>query len=60
MDAKAVRELIEGIPPFSSFRTVAELDEASRRLAEKYPDTVELRTIGESSEGREHHGTCHW
>ena len=52
MDAKAVRELIEGIPPFSSFRTVAELDEASRRLAEKYPDTVELRTIGESSEGR--------
>jgi hypothetical protein len=52
VDAKAVRELIEGIPPFSSFRTVAELDEASRRLAEKYPDTVELRTIGESSEGR--------
>ena len=52
MDAKAVRELIEGIPPFSSFRTVAELDEASRRLAAKYPDTVELRTIGESSEGR--------
>lgn len=29
------------------------MDEASRRLAEKYPDTVELRTIGESSEGRE-------
>jgi hypothetical protein len=52
VDAKAVRELIEGIPPFSSFRTVAELDEASRRLVEKYPDTVELRTIGESSEGR--------
>jgi len=52
VDAKAVRELIEGIPPFSSFRTVAELDEASRRLAAKYPDTVELRTIGESSEGR--------
>lgn len=52
MNAKAVRELVEGIPPFSSFRTVAELDEASRRLAEKYPDTVELRTIGESSEGR--------
>jgi hypothetical protein len=52
VDAKAVRELIEGIPPFSSFRTVAELDQASRRLAAKYPDTVELRTIGESSEGR--------
>jgi hypothetical protein len=52
VNAKAVRELVEGIPPFSSFRTVAELDEASRRLAEKYPDTVELRTIGESSEGR--------
>jgi hypothetical protein len=29
------------------------LDESSRRLADKYPDTVELRTIGESSEGRE-------
>jgi len=29
------------------------LDESSRRLAEKYPDIVEFRTIGESSEGRE-------
>jgi hypothetical protein len=29
------------------------LDEASRRLAERYPDVVELRSIGESSEGRE-------
>jgi hypothetical protein len=53
LDVRAARELVEGIPPYSSFRTVAELDESSRRLAEKYPNTVELRTIGESSEGRE-------
>lgn len=53
MDAKTARELVERIPPYNSFRTVAELDESSRRLADKYPDTVELRTIGESSEGRE-------
>lgn len=53
MDAESIHGLVEGIPPFSSFRTVAELDEASRRLAETHPDIVELRTIGESSEGRE-------
>jgi len=53
LDARAALELVEGIPPYGSFKTVAELDEASRRLAEKYPDVVELRTLGESSEGRE-------
>lgn len=53
LDAKVTRDLVEGIPHFSGFRTVAELDESSLRLAEKYPDTVELRTIGESSEGRD-------
>jgi hypothetical protein len=53
LDTEAMQELVQGIPRFSSFRTVAELGEASRRLAQTYPDTVELRTIGESTEGRE-------
>ena len=50
---KATRQLVDGVPRYSSFRTVAELDQESRQLAQKYPDIVELRAIGESSEGRE-------
>jgi len=52
LDAKAARELVGGVPPYDRFRSVAELDESSRVLAKKYPDSAELRTIGESSEGR--------
>jgi len=52
LDAKVVRELLEGVPRLNRFRTVDELEEASRELAEKYPGIVEWRRIGESSEGR--------
>ncbi len=49
---KSVHELVDGVPRIDRFRTVEELEEASRELAEKYPDIVEWRRIGESSEGR--------
>lgn len=52
LDAKAARELVGEVPSYDRFRTVAELEEGSRVLAKKYPDSVELRIIGESSEGR--------
>ena len=52
LDHKSVRELIDGVPRFTSFKTVIELEEASRELAKKHPGTVEWRRIGESSEGK--------
>ena len=52
LDAKSARDLVDGVPRLNRFRTVDELEEASRELAETYPGAVEWRRIGESSEGR--------
>jgi hypothetical protein len=52
LDAKSARELMDGVPRLNRFRTVDELEEASRELADKYPGVVEWRRIGESSEGK--------
>jgi hypothetical protein len=52
LNHKSVRELIDGVPRFTSFKTVVELEEASRELARELPGSVEWRQIGESSEGR--------
>lgn len=52
MDANRARDLIDGVPEFKRFRLVDELEEASIELAKKYPECVERRRIGESSEGR--------
>jgi len=52
LTANDVSELLHNVPQFDRFKLVDELDEASRQLAKKYPTVVELRTIGESSEGR--------
>jgi hypothetical protein len=52
LDAKSAHDLVDGVPEFTRFRLVDELEEASKQLAERYPGSVELRTIGESSEGR--------
>jgi len=52
MDPGSVHELVDGVPCFDRFRTVHELENTSRELAEKYAATVEWRRIGESSEGR--------
>lgn len=52
LDARSVRELVDGVPRLNCFRTVDELEKASHELAERYPGIVEWRRIGESSEGR--------
>ena len=52
LDAKSMRKLVDGVPHFNRFRTVDELEEASRNLSKKYPAAVDWRRIGESSEGR--------
>jgi hypothetical protein len=52
LDAKVVRDLLDGVPRYDQFKLVDELEEASRELAEKYSDVVEQRTIGQSSEGK--------
>lgn len=41
-----------GVPVYDRFRLISELEEASRSLALKYPDFVEWREVGRSSEGR--------
>jgi hypothetical protein len=51
-DARAFAQLVDAVPPFQCFKLLDELDESSRQLAKKYPSSVELRVIGESSEGR--------
>ena len=52
LDSRLVDELLDPIPSIDRFKTVDELEDGSRELAEKYPNVVELRTIGASSEGR--------
>jgi len=49
---KSVHELADGVSRIDRFRTVDELEEASRELAEKHRGFVEWRRIGESWEGR--------
>lgn len=46
-----IRRIIEEVPNYETFMTVEELDESSKRLAEKYPDKVELLEIGKSRDG---------
>jgi len=52
LDITRVGELIDGVPPFERFRHIDELEEESRELAKRYPESVEWREIGKSSEGR--------
>jgi hypothetical protein len=46
------KELLGSIPDYKEFMTISELDNSSRILAKKY-NHVELKRIGESSEGRD-------
>ncbi|MCL2497934.1 MAG: hypothetical protein FWF06_04890 [Symbiobacteriaceae bacterium] len=40
--------LLDGVPDYKEFMTVREMDESSRKLAQQYPETVELMEIGRS------------
>lgn len=43
--------MISAIPDYTTFLTVDEMDESSKKLVEQYPDRVEVRNIGNSREG---------
>ena len=43
--------LLENIPDYKVFLTVDEMDESSRKLAEEYPDLVEMYEAGKSRGG---------
>jgi hypothetical protein len=43
---KLIDEVIKNIPDYKEFLTVEEMDESSKRLAEEYPDVVELFEMG--------------
>lgn len=50
---KIYKDIIDNIPDYQEFLTLDELDESSRRLAEKYPDVVKLKCIGHTRKGHE-------
>ncbi len=45
------KQIIFNVPDYQSFLTVDEMDESTKRLAEKYPETVEVFEAGKSREG---------
>ena len=52
MDTAGTDELLDGVPKFERFRHIDELEEESRALTKRHPESVEWREIGHSSEGR--------
>ena len=47
------KEVIESVPNYREFMYINELNESSRKLAEKYSDIVELFKIGKSTRGED-------
>jgi len=45
------QKVMAGVPDYRHFLTLEELDESSRKLAERYPDVVKLSELGKTSEG---------
>lgn len=48
-----IEEILAEVPDYKAFKTVDELKESSRQLAEDYPGVVELNVIGTSKNGEE-------
>lgn len=46
-----IKKIIEGVPDYNQFMSVAELNESSKQLRDTYPDLVELLEIGTSKDG---------
>ena len=46
-------QLLANVPDYREFLTAAEMDASSRALAEKYPDVVEVFSIGKSRDGHD-------
>jgi len=51
IDTELVRRVLDAVPDYRAFKTVEELDQASRELARRHPDRVALEEIGKSREG---------
>lgn len=47
----SIKEVIKNVPDYKAFKTVNELNESSKKLAEKYPEIVKFYQIGESMAG---------
>ncbi len=47
---KIIDELLDGIPEYKEFLTVDEMDQSSKKLAEDYPDIVEIFEMGRTRE----------
>ncbi|MDO4322194.1 MAG: M14 family zinc carboxypeptidase [Lachnospiraceae bacterium] len=45
------QEVLNGIPEYSRFLTVDELDESTEALAKEYPDRISMKVIGHSRKG---------
>ncbi len=46
-------EILEKVPDWKVYYTVDELHESSARLANEYPDQVELMVLGSSAQGED-------
>ncbi|PAE29266.1 peptidase [Paenibacillus sp. 7884-2] len=46
-----LEQIISNVPDYQHFMTVDEMDESTQRLAERYPDTVEVFEVGRSRDG---------
>lgn len=48
----ALEQVIEGVPNYTKFMTVEELNQSSKALAEQFPKLVEMTQIGQSASGQ--------
>lgn len=46
-----LQQLLDNIPDYESFMTVAEMDASSKELTKNYPEQVELLELGDSKDG---------
>lgn len=51
-----LQNLLDSIPDYEAFLTVDEMDASSKKLAEDYPDQVELLELGESKDNHPIYG----
>jgi hypothetical protein len=51
MDMKTIRSILSQVPDYERFLTVDELHASSQRLAGRFPDVVEILSLGHSRQG---------
>ncbi len=51
MESDSINALIRNVPDFQTFMTVDELNHSAQRLAERYPQAVQVLPLGESRRG---------